>query len=634
MSGPTIRISAEAVTRTVPLSDDYFVIDSLSTNTARILASNFLTSGGGVPWSTVTGAPTSAAGYGILNGSVVDSWGTKAVPAGVVADLSSAQTLTNKTLTSPTLNSANLVTPAIGVASGTSLSLSGTTSSTTSLTGTVLIGNGVAATNVGIGGGNVRAGGIVSAASITATGTITANGTLSAFNASISAQANGATALTLSNSANPAANHIGLVQLSVPGTGSIPLSTEYTLVSQVTGTMNWTTGGTVPLQRGWFIDGPTYGSSGTTTMTDVFNGFWTPPIPGTGMTFTRGHTLGVLDSTSASSSITGAVIIAATLGTAATSIGLGGGNGVFGGNVTASTLVSTVATGTAPFTVTSTTTVANLNAASVQGATMAAPGAIGGTTPAAGAFTTLTASTSVVVTEAIIATSTDGLVSSNTAAATSGVLAQWSPRIRLSGTAWNTTSVASQTNDWIVENKTTSGATTFGTLSFSSQSAGGGYVQAMGLFCTAATTILTIGSTSGQIGFSNAGTINANGGSLTLTAQTSMSFATSIGTTALTLDTSQNATFTGGIILPKTNAGSTGAQTINKASGTVQFAAAATSLVVTNSLCGLNSVITCQLATNDATAVLGAVVPGVGSFTIFMKTAPTGTSVVAFRLTN
>lgn len=49
-------------------------------------------------------------------------------------------------------------------------------------------------------------------------------------------------------------------------------------------------------------------------------------------------------------------------------------------------ITSTVATGTAPFTVASTTNVANLNASSLNGATFAAPGTIGGTTPGAATF--------------------------------------------------------------------------------------------------------------------------------------------------------------------------------------------------------------------------------------------------------
>ena len=55
-------------------------------------------------------------------------------------------------------------------------------------------------------------------------------------------------------------------------------------------------------------------------------------------------------------------------------------------------ITSSVSTGTAPFVISSTTNVANLNASSLNGATFASPGAIGGTTPAAGHFTTINAS--------------------------------------------------------------------------------------------------------------------------------------------------------------------------------------------------------------------------------------------------
>jgi len=58
-------------------------------------------------------------------------------------------------------------------------------------------------------------------------------------------------------------------------------------------------------------------------------------------------------------------------------------------NISAPAFVSTVTTGTAPFVVASTTNVANLNASSLGGATFAAPGAIGGTTPSSGAFSSL-----------------------------------------------------------------------------------------------------------------------------------------------------------------------------------------------------------------------------------------------------
>jgi hypothetical protein len=57
--------------------------------------------------------------------------------------------------------------------------------------------------------------------------------------------------------------------------------------------------------------------------------------------------------------------------------------------VSATVLTSTVAVGTAPLVVTSTTNVANLNASSLGGATFAAPGAIGGGTASAITGTTI-----------------------------------------------------------------------------------------------------------------------------------------------------------------------------------------------------------------------------------------------------
>lgn len=64
-------------------------------------------------------------------------------------------------------------------------------------------------------------------------------------------------------------------------------------------------------------------------------------------------------------------------------------------NLSAPAFASTVSTGTAPFTVASTTNVANLNASSLNGATFAAPGAIGSGTPGSGAFTTITGTSSI-----------------------------------------------------------------------------------------------------------------------------------------------------------------------------------------------------------------------------------------------
>lgn len=83
-----------------------------------------------------------------------------------------------------------------------------------------------------------------------------------------------------------------------------------------------------------------------------------------------------------------------------------------------------------------------------------------------------------------------------------------------------------------------------------------------------------------------------------------------------------------------TAGGTTGAQTINKPHGSVNFAAAATSLVVTNSLVSTNSVITATVATNDATMKTVLVVAGSGSFTIHANAAATAETRVNFKVWN
>lgn len=70
-----------------------------------------------------------------------------------------------------------------------------------------------------------------------------------------------------------------------------------------------------------------------------------------------------------------------------------GGLASTGGISTTTSFTSTVATGTAPLVVTSTTNVPNLNASSLAGATFAAPGGIGGTTPSTIKTTALTLAT-------------------------------------------------------------------------------------------------------------------------------------------------------------------------------------------------------------------------------------------------
>ncbi len=78
----------------------------------------------------------------------------------------------------------------------------------------------------------------------------------------------------------------------------------------------------------------------------------------------------------------------------------------------------------------------------------------------------------------------------------------------------------------------------------------------------------------------------------------------------------------------------TGAQTINKTAGSVNFAAAATSLVVTNSLVTANSVVIVTIAANDTTFTSAQVVQAAGSFTIYANAAATAETRVNFLVIN
>lgn len=78
----------------------------------------------------------------------------------------------------------------------------------------------------------------------------------------------------------------------------------------------------------------------------------------------------------------------------------------------------------------------------------------------------------------------------------------------------------------------------------------------------------------------------------------------------------------------------TGAKTINKLAGTVRFAAAATSLTVTNSFCKETSIVFAVVKTGDATAYIRNVVPSDGSFTIRLGAAATAETEVGWLVTN
>lgn len=83
-----------------------------------------------------------------------------------------------------------------------------------------------------------------------------------------------------------------------------------------------------------------------------------------------------------------------------------------------------------------------------------------------------------------------------------------------------------------------------------------------------------------------------------------------------------------------TATGTTGAQTINKQTFSVNFAATATSLVVTNSLVSATSGVLCTVNTNDTTLKSVAAVPAAGSVTLFGNQAATAETRVICEIRN
>ena len=72
-----------------------------------------------------------------------------------------------------------------------------------------------------------------------------------------------------------------------------------------------------------------------------------------------------------------------------------------------------------------------------------------------------------------------------------------------------------------------------------------------------------------------------------------------------------------------TTGGTTGAQTINKNAGSINFAAADASKVVTNARVSASSIIVATVATNDATMTSVQAVAATGSFTLYSNAAAT-----------
>lgn len=119
------------------------------------------------------------------------------------------------------------------------------------------------------------------------------------------------------------------------------------------------------------------------------------------------------------------------------------------------------------------TTTAQVNTALNTTGALSIAGALTGAT--SGAFSGLVTITGA----SIAATSTDRLALSNATAATAVIPVQMSPRLRLSGTVWNTTTGTSNTSNWKIENMPLSGASPSGQLVFGHDLAAGGYSNAL-----------------------------------------------------------------------------------------------------------------------------------------------------------
>ena len=81
-----------------------------------------------------------------------------------------------------------------------------------------------------------------------------------------------------------------------------------------------------------------------------------------------------------------------------------------------------------------------------------------------------------------------------------------------------------------------------------------------------------------------------------------------------------------------TAAGTTGAQTIHKCSGRVNFAAGQNSLVVTSNKCAAASIVIATIGTDDATATSVKAIPAAGSFTLKLDANATAETAVNWMI--
>jgi hypothetical protein len=129
-------------------------------------------------------------------------------------------------------------------------------------------------------------------------------------------------------------------------------------------------------------------------------------------------------------------------------------------------------------------------------------------------------------------------------------------------------------------------------------------------------------ASNGNTTFTSTGTLQTNNISTGNINPSSGSTITLIGTSRIVENTTVIAS------------GTTGAQTINKESGSVNFAAGASTLVVTNSMASTTCIIHAQIATVDATAKSVVVTKASGSFTLTLNAAATAETRVDWDLIN
>lgn len=263
-------------------------------------------------------SPTSFTANNILTGG------------GVGAIQASGATVTNSGNTLTFAGGSTLIDSGTGVLDTFSgrLNVAGTTSASSAITGTLTVGNGTAATNVGVGAGNVNVGATLTAVNGAFTSVSAVASPVSApFVVAGGAGFNGQMMVEFNVVAAFGNNSWGALPSGANIIGNAFQSNAVT--NLYTGTNTATTAQAV------YLGAPIYSNASAGTITDAFNeNAQGPAAAALSQVITRPHTLGVHDSTSASSAITGGLVVAATYGTAATSTGIGGGNVNTGGSIT------------------------------------------------------------------------------------------------------------------------------------------------------------------------------------------------------------------------------------------------------------------------------------------------------------